>query len=108
MELNIKERLGIIQMLPSNGDYDEMELAESVNDKVNIFREEQIEIAFYIDPQGFPAWKTDKTVEVPLTKKETDFIKERIRVLHERGHITQFMFKAVKRFGRPVEKSEKK
>jgi len=107
MELTVKERLGIIQLLPSDGDYDDMELVESINEKVNIFRQEQIEIAFYIDHQGFPAWRTDKTIEVNLTKKESDFIKERIRIFHERKQITQFMFKAVKKFGRPVETKPK-
>ena len=106
MELNIRERLGIIQLLPGEGDYDELELVDSIDEKVNVFGPEQEEIGFFIDQAGFPAWKNDKTVEVSLTKKEIGFIKERIRILHERKHITQFMFKAVKKFGKPESKKE--
>ena len=102
MELNIRERIGIIQLLPSDGDYDEMEMVESIDEKVNILGQEQQDVGLHIDQQGFPAWTKDKTRKVELTKGETEFIKGRIRNLHERKQITQFMFKAVKRFGKPL------
>jgi len=101
MELTIRERLGIIMLLPSGGDGHDVLITDDIDEKVNLFAEEQKEVGFFLDAQGMPAWQTDKIKDIKLTKEEIQYIKDRIRILHEKKQIPQFSAKAVRKFGLP-------
>lgn len=80
MELNIKDRIYIPQMLPQQGKFMEFNLKRGIINKV-IFTEEDKEKYSIVEHQqeGRIEWDRKKDVELPLTvdftKEELDYMK---------------------------------
>lgn len=104
MVLTIKERIGIIQLLPDEGDFNELALIDEIDKKVNFSREEQKEVGLVIRQDGIPTWKKEKTIEVNFTKQELSLIRDRLQALHDHKRLTKFIFPVCQKFGIPKDK----
>lgn len=86
MELNIKDRIYIPQLLPANNSFIEYNLKREIIKKVAITEKDKEEYSIVENPEaGKITWDSKKDFEQPLvvefTKQEIDFLKKSCEAL---------------------------
>lgn len=81
MKLHIKDRLYILQLLPTDGNFMEFSLKRSISNKVGITTEEQTKYEFKEVPEENKiVWNSEKDfnepVEIAFTQDELNYLRK--------------------------------
>ncbi len=89
MELNIKEILGIGQLLPPKGNLIEMGLAKDITEKISLTQEEKDKVGLVAKGLGQLSWKDEKFKKTfDVSDTELGFLKQQIDRLDKEKNIT--------------------
>lgn len=99
MELDLKERLGLLNLLPNEGDYIALCLRESVVKKVSLLPEEVENWGVTVEGNSFN-WEEDKAevLEYEFSNSELEFVKKVLRELDANKKLTVATMELYKKF----------
>lgn len=96
MELNIKDRIYLPNILPKQGKYTEMLLVESIIIKTKIMSAEVSELGIVDNQDGSVSWQKDKVVDIAFTKEEIQILKNSASKLDEEGLVSMELLPLIK------------
>jgi len=99
MKLSIKERIILLNCLPSRGDFTTMTIKKDIVDKIKITQEEVKRLKIK-DSNGVLTWDftKEKENEVKLTKLEIKVIKDELNKLDDKKELTDDTYNLFKIF----------
>lgn len=100
MKLTLKERLGILNILPKQGDFVTMTAKADLVDKIKVTQEEIKELHIETIPEGGLKWdgKKDLAKEFEITDLETKIVKDELKRLDDAKQISDEILLIYKKF----------
>jgi len=109
MELNINERMVIIQVCPEKGNFKTMTTVDNLRRILHLSEEEVVEYGFTQGPEGL-AWNKKGIVrkELKISELQTELIMESFEKLNSSSELTLQQFQVYKHLKEELEKPEDK
>lgn len=104
MELDVRERLVLLSILPAEGDFVTLKVARKLRENLS-FSEEEIKEYKFVQEEGRVTWddKAEQSKEIEIGEKAMDIIKESLRKLNEQKKLKDEHFTIYEKF---VEKGD--
>jgi len=100
MELNIVERMILIQILPREGDFVTLKIVRDLQGVVGFSEEEYKEFELREVENGTYAWNSKGNLpkEIPIGEKATDIIVDALKKLNNEKKLTEHMVSLYEKF----------
>lgn len=105
MKLTVKERIGILNILPARGDVQTLLTARDIRQKVALSQDEQKKAGFNSDGR---TWDNDFAADVQLTENEKHLIREQISSFEEQKILPDVALEVALKFKETGGNGEKK
>ena len=99
MQLNIMDRMILLNILPHEGDYSTLKILRQLQSDLSFTEEEHKAIIFIKTPEGIQ-WETDKdfTKDISIGPKATQIITECLENLNNTKKLTEQLFPLYEKF----------
>ena len=99
MQLNIMERMILLNILPNEGDYSTLKILRQLREELSFSEEEHKIVNFERTPEGIK-WETDKdfTKDISIGPKATQIITECLENLNNTKKLTEQLFPLYEKF----------
>ena len=99
MKLNLIERLKVLQILPTEGNFITLNIVQKLKESLAPTEEEFKEFEI-VENAGNISWNEKGRIykEIELGEKATDIIKEALKKLDEENKLTEFHISVYKKF----------
>ena len=97
MKLNVLERIMLMQILPTEGNYITFKMLISLKSALT-FSEKEYKDAGMAEKDGQITWKKDSLKEIPIGEKMTEIIKTALKKVDDEGKINNQLFSLFEKF----------
>ncbi|MHB8084276.1 MAG: hypothetical protein ACYDHZ_00420 [Dehalococcoidia bacterium] len=99
MQLNIMERMILLNILPAEGDYSTLKILRQLREDLSFTEDEHKTVNFEKTPEGIK-WETDKdfTKDVQIGPKANQIITECLKQLDNNKKLTEQVFPLYEKF----------
>ncbi len=99
MKLNVLERVGLVGILPKEGDFTNLKLVRELREKIGFTPEENVKFGI-VQKEGTVAWNEEghKSVEIELEDQEKELIKEVLLGIDKSKKLTEQLFTVYEKF----------
>jgi hypothetical protein len=99
MELNINERVNLLDILPQQGDFTTLKIVRELRESLS-FNEEEHKKHNFRQKEGMIYWNNDtgETKDIPIGEKANDIIKDVLKNLNENKKLRNEHFTLYEKF----------
>ena len=97
MKLNVLERIMLMQILPTEGNYITFKMLIELKSALT-FSEKEYKDSGMAEKDGQITWKKDSLKEIPIGEKMTEIIKTALKKVDDEGKINNQLFSLFEKF----------